>query len=62
MARGGAVGMSGKRNDERVKLTLDPETALRALLVVKPDDEQPRESHASDQERGNDPGPADGDE
>jgi len=34
--------MSGKRNDERderVKLPLDPETALRALLAVDPADE-----------------------
>jgi hypothetical protein len=34
--------MPGKRNedkDERVKLPLDPETALRALLAVNPDDE-----------------------
>jgi hypothetical protein len=34
--------MPGKRNeerDERVKLPLDPETALRALLAVDPDDE-----------------------
>jgi hypothetical protein len=34
--------MAGKRNDERderIKLPLDPETALRALLAVKPDDE-----------------------
>jgi hypothetical protein len=34
--------MSGKRSperDERVKLPLDPETALRALLKVKPGDE-----------------------
>jgi hypothetical protein len=33
--------MAGKRNenkDEPVKLPLDPETALRALLKVKPDD------------------------
>jgi hypothetical protein len=33
--------MPGKRNperDERVKLPLDPETALRALLAVSPDD------------------------
>jgi hypothetical protein len=34
--------MTAKRNperDERVKIDLDPETALRALLAVKPDDE-----------------------
>ena len=34
--------MAGKRNeerDERMALPLDPETALRALLAVKPDDE-----------------------
>ncbi len=27
--------------DERVKIPLDPETALRALLAVDPDDESP---------------------
>ncbi len=51
--------MSGKRNDERderVKLPLDPETALRALLKVKPDDDpaepgaEPAE-HQSDQDK-----------
>ncbi len=34
--------MSGKPNperDEKVKIPLDPETALRALLAVDPDDE-----------------------
>ncbi len=34
--------MAGKRNDERderVKIPLDPETALRALLAVDPEDE-----------------------
>jgi hypothetical protein len=34
--------MAGKRKPERdepVKLPLDPETALRALLAVNPDDE-----------------------
>jgi hypothetical protein len=34
--------MAGKPNpdkDERVKIPLDPETALRALLAVDPDDE-----------------------
>jgi hypothetical protein len=37
--------MTGKRTkhsderDERVKIPLDPETALRALLAVDPDDE-----------------------
>jgi hypothetical protein len=34
--------MAGKRNDERderVKLPADPETALRALLAVDPEDE-----------------------
>jgi hypothetical protein len=29
--------------DERVKLPLDPETALRALLAVNPDDEPSEE-------------------
>ena len=45
--------MSGKRNperDERVKLPLDPETALRALLKVKPDDE-PAEDHPEEEEK-----------
>ena len=35
-------GMPGKRNDEkdeRVKLPLDPETAMRALLAVDPNGE-----------------------
>ena len=39
--------MPGKRNperDERVKIPLDPETALRALLAVNPDDEPADES------------------
>jgi hypothetical protein len=34
--------MPGKRNperDERVKIPLEPETALRALLAVDPEDE-----------------------
>ena len=46
--------MSGKRNeerDERVKLPLDPETALRALLAVKPDDE-PAEDRPDDDQDG----------
>lgn len=44
--------MPGKRNekrDERVKLPLDPETALRALLAVKPDDEPAEDKHSGDQ-------------
>ncbi len=28
-----------EKRDERIALPLDPETALRALLAVKPDDE-----------------------
>ena len=32
--------MAEKDDDERVSLPLDPETALRALLAVKPDDDQ----------------------
>ena len=32
-------GKRGEERDERVKLPLDPEAALRALLAVKPDDE-----------------------
>jgi hypothetical protein len=50
--------MSGKRDekrDERVKIPLDPETALRALLAVKPDDE-PAEGQPGD-DRGKDPEP-----
>ena len=49
--------MPGKRNDEkdeRVRLPLDPETALRALLAVDPDDE-PADDDQDDngkQERG----------
>jgi hypothetical protein len=45
--RGGTSSVSGKRNevkDERVKLPLDPETALRALLAVDPDDEPAQDS------------------
>jgi hypothetical protein len=30
---------TAEERDERVKLPLDPETALRALLKVKPDDD-----------------------
>jgi hypothetical protein len=31
--------MSGKpKDDDRVSIPLDPETALRAILAVKPDD------------------------
>jgi hypothetical protein len=44
--------VAGKRNqerDERVKLPLDPETALRALLAVKPDDE-PAADHDDDKD------------
>jgi hypothetical protein len=33
------VGKRNEERDERVKLPLDPETALRALLAVNPDDE-----------------------
>jgi hypothetical protein len=48
--------VSGKRNeekDERVALPLDPETALRALLAVKPDDEPAGDQSAEqDQEPG----------
>jgi hypothetical protein len=41
-ADGFRIDMPGKRNndkDERVKLPLDPETALRARLAVDADDE-----------------------
>lgn len=44
--------MPGKPNperDERVKLPLDPETAIKALLAVDPDDEP--EDDRDDQER-----------
>jgi hypothetical protein len=52
--------MAGKRNekrDERVKIPLDAETALRALLAVKPDDEpaeRDREpaDHQADEDEG----------
>jgi hypothetical protein len=43
--------MPGKPNpekDERVKLPLDPETALRALLAVDPDDEPADEKKAAE--------------
>jgi hypothetical protein len=46
--------MPGKRNperDERVKIPLDPETALRALLKVDPDSE-PAEDEKPDQAQG----------
>jgi hypothetical protein len=49
--------MSGKRNeerDERVKLPLDPETALRALLAVDPDDEP---ADPADDDQGESPSP-----
>jgi hypothetical protein len=48
--------VSGKRNDERderVKLPLDPEMALRALLAVDPEDEPAESKQADDPE---DPG------
>jgi hypothetical protein len=54
--------MSGKPNpdkDERVKLSLDPETALRALLAVNPDDE-PAEDNGSHEEAPRDSGGAHG--
>jgi hypothetical protein len=47
--------MPGKPNpdrDERVKIPLDPETALRALLAVDPDDEPADdEQDASDKDK-----------
>jgi hypothetical protein len=50
--------MSGKRNeerDERVKLPLDPEAALRALLAVNPDDEPAeRDGEPADDQAGED--------
>jgi hypothetical protein len=45
--------MPGKRDekrDERVKLPLDPETALRALLAVNPDDEPDKDKPDKDRE------------
>jgi hypothetical protein len=53
--------MAGKRNeerDERVKLPLDPETALRALLAVDPEDE-PAEGGPDNDQDGRDDGSAD---
>jgi hypothetical protein len=54
--------MAAKRNeerDERVKLPLDPETALRALLAVKPGDEpvedRPDDDRSSSGDTGHDP-------
>jgi hypothetical protein len=49
--------MSGKTNPERdgkVKIPLDPEEALRALLAVNPDDEPTDEDRddSDEQERG----------
>ena len=46
--------MPSKRNearDERVKIPLDPETALRALLAVKPDDEPANDDQATKQDQ-----------
>jgi hypothetical protein len=46
--------MAGKPNperDERVKLPLDPETALRALLAVDPEDEPADGEQADDDGR-----------
>jgi hypothetical protein len=49
--------MPGKPNperDKRVRIPLDPETALRALLAVNPDDEPADDDQdgSDDQERG----------
>jgi hypothetical protein len=40
--------------DERVKLPLDPQTALRALLAVKPDDEPAEDQPRDQQDRHDD--------
>lgn len=47
--------MAGKRNDERderVKLPLDPETALRGLLAVDPEDEPTEDKPGEDEKAG----------
>ena len=36
--------------DERVKLPLDPEEALKALLAVKPDDEPTEDADQAEQD------------
>lgn len=47
--------MAGKPNpdkDERLKLPLDPETALRALLAVNPEDEPAEGDRGEDEKHG----------
>jgi hypothetical protein len=53
--------MAGKRNpdrDERVRIPLDPETALRALLAVDPDDEPAGDEPGADKRDHGEPGEA----
>jgi hypothetical protein len=53
--------MAGKRNNERddcVKLPLDPETALRALLAVDPDDEPAEDDQDEKRDPEQESGPA----
>ena len=38
-----------EKRDERLKIPLDPETALHALLAVKPDDEPPEDQPTEDE-------------
>lgn len=45
------VGKRDRNRDKRVKIPLDPETALRALLAVDPDDEPAGEDQASEGEQ-----------
>jgi hypothetical protein len=56
-----AARMAGKRNNERddcVKLPLDPETALRALLAVDPDDEPAEDDQDEKRDPEQESGPA----
>ncbi|MFP4512109.1 MAG: hypothetical protein ACLFRV_04075 [Acidimicrobiales bacterium] len=44
------------RSDDRVKLPLDPEEALRALLAVDPDEEPGEDSPENEDQPGQRPG------
>jgi hypothetical protein len=44
--------VSNPDRDERVKLPLDPETALRALLAVDPDDDPDDDGEEQQQPEG----------
>lgn len=52
--RGDMPGKPNPERDERLKLPLDPEAALRALLAVDPDGEPADDDQdaSSDDERG----------